>query len=57
MRERGAVLDDVQRALTSATRCSAADKGRWKLTGRDRDGDELTVVIALEDGVVVVTVF
>ncbi|MBI4704199.1 MAG: DUF4258 domain-containing protein [Deltaproteobacteria bacterium] len=57
MDERGATRQDVQAALAGATECRAQPQGRWKITGADRDGDELTVVVVIEDGVVVVTVF
>ena len=56
MDKRGASRWDVRTALVSATECRAA-AGRWKIRGHDRDGDELLVVVVLEDGVVVVTVF
>jgi hypothetical protein len=55
--ERGARPEDVRRALVSATRCCAAEFGRWKVTGLDTAGDELTAVVELVDGVVVVTLF
>lgn len=46
------------RALTTASTCRPGDgDGKWALTGLDLDEDELTVVVAFEDGVVVVTVF
>ena len=55
MRERGAQQSDVLRAV--ATAMVAAPVGdRWRRDGVDRDGDDLTVVCALCDGVVVVTV-
>jgi hypothetical protein len=31
--------------------------GRWKVFGSDGDGDELVLVVVLEAGVIVVTVF
>jgi hypothetical protein len=31
--------------------------GRWRVEGEDLDGDELTVVVVIEDGVVVVTLY
>jgi hypothetical protein len=57
MDQRGASRQDVQAALSGASRCRAQPAGRWKVTGADRDGDELVVIVVLEDGVVVVTVF
>jgi hypothetical protein len=56
MRQRGVQYADVRSALTSATACTPS-AAKWKVTGPDQDGDALTCVVALEDGVVVVTVF
>lgn len=56
MRERGAGRDDVLRAIATATAAGPSDT-RWRLDGADRDGDALTVVCSVCDGVVVVTVF
>jgi hypothetical protein len=58
MAERGAQYEDVRHALAGARKCRATDhQGRWKVFGEDRDGDELVCVVAIEGGVVVVTVF
>ena len=57
MVERGARYEDVRHALMGAQRCRAADQGRWKVFGEDLDGDELVCVVAIEAGVVVVTVY
>ena len=57
MDERGATERDVIKALANATRCEAANDGRWKASGPDLDGDTLTAVVALESGVLVVTMF
>ena len=49
---------DIQEALRTA--CEAKhqpENDRWRLVGKDLDGDDLTVVIAFDAGVVVVTVF
>jgi hypothetical protein len=57
MGERGAQYEDVRHALAGARKCRQADQGRWKVTGDDLDGDELILVVAIEAGVVVVTVY
>lgn len=57
MGERGAQYEDVRHALAGARKCKAADLGRWKVSGDDLDGDELVLVVAIESGVVVVTVY
>lgn len=57
MGERGAQYEDVRHALAGAHRRRAADQGRWKVSGDDLDGDELTLVVAIEAGAIVVTVY
>jgi hypothetical protein len=58
MRERGARFEDVRHALISATCCKPSNDSKWKVTGgQDLDGDELVSIVAIEDEVVVVTVF
>lgn len=56
MRRRGVQYHDLRCALMAATQCSP-DNEKWKVTGPDEDGDALTCVVAIEAGVVVVTVF
>lgn len=56
MRQRGATFADVRSALADATGCGASGPEKWKITGPDLDGDDLTCAVALEGGVVVVTV-
>ena len=55
--ERGATFGDVGHALANARTCSAGEPDRWRVEGPDREGDSLTLVVAIEAGVVVVTVF
>jgi hypothetical protein len=57
MAERGARYEDVRHALAGARKCRAAEQGRWKVFGEDREEDELVCVVIIEAGVVVVTVF
>lgn len=57
MRERGVIVDDLWHALTTATACKAEPEERWRVDSTDLEGDALAVVVALEDGVVVVTLF
>ena len=46
----------VVHALKHATTCAPSD-AKWKVTGPDLDGDDLTAVVVLEADVLVVTVF
>ena len=57
MSQRGVAFADVRHALLTATVCKAQPEGTWKVESLDRSGDELTAVVALDDGVLVVTVF
>lgn len=57
MRERRVSAADLRSALTRATRCKAQPGDHWRVSGPDAEGDELTVVVAIEAGVVVVTLF
>jgi len=56
MAQRNVTMKDIRSALMGARDCQG--KGtKWKVTGPDVDGDDLTCVVALENGVVVVTVY
>jgi hypothetical protein len=50
-------IEHVRHALANSTACAKADQGKWKAIGPDLDDDELVVLVVIEDGVVVVTVF
>ncbi len=58
MRERGAREGDVISALANGHRCTKNKEhsDRWDVTGTDLDGDSLTAVVVIEDGVAVVTI-
>jgi hypothetical protein len=53
MRQRNARLQDVRSALVRAFHCSAQENGRWKVEGPDVDGDDLTVIVLIEDGLII----
>lgn len=57
MAQRGVRRGDVRCALEQATSCTANPGGNWRVEGPDLDGDALTLIVAIEDGVIVVTVF
>lgn len=57
MAERGARYEDVRHALVNARSCRAQDQERWKVSGADREGDELVLIVVLEAGVIVVTLY
>ena len=55
--ERGVRPEDVRHALTTASTCSEQGDGSWKVPSQDTAGDDLTTIVMLEDGVLVVTLF
>lgn len=55
--ERGVRPADVRCALVSAATCKDQGDGTWKVPSKDTAGDDLTAIVALEDGVLVVTLF
>jgi hypothetical protein len=57
--ERGATRKCVCKALqTAKTATFQADNNRWRLDGGvDSDGDELTLIVEVKNGVLVVTLF
>ena len=57
MRERGSSVEDVRYALVNAESCTGQPNGRWKVKSSDLDGDELTMIVVLQSGVIVVTLF
>lgn len=57
MHERGVREGDLRNALVNARSCAPQKDGKWKVEGSDLDGDDLTVVVIIEDGLVVVTLF
>lgn len=58
MRERGTRWKDVRHALANAAACSDGNApGRWIIRSADLDGDAMTLVVGLQDGVVVVTLY
>ena len=57
MPARGVRRADVLAVLKSPSSCRPSEGERWRVEGLDTADDELTVVVAIEDNVVVVTVF
>lgn len=55
---RGVQFGDIREALMTCTSAVVQDNGKWRVDGgSDLDGDELTPVCAIENGVLVVTIF
>ncbi|HEX7670147.1 MAG TPA: DUF4258 domain-containing protein [Polyangiaceae bacterium] len=57
-RQRGMQRADIQEGLRTAIRADAQENHRWRLFGgRDLGGDNLTLIVVFENGVVVITVY
>ena len=52
----GLTLEEIRLALMHATNCRPAVSARWKVDGKDLDGDDLTFVVSLDDQLIVVTI-
>lgn len=57
MAERGARWTDVRHGLANAGSCTRQVNGNFKTETHDLDGDDLTLIVALDGDVVVVTLF
>jgi hypothetical protein len=58
MAQRRVQVADVKCALVGARTAKAGDTAeKWIVTGADLDGDDLTLVVVFEFGVLIVTVY
>lgn len=58
MQERCIFEADIRRCGQSATKIvHQSDKDTWKVVGKDLDDNSLTVICAVREGVIIVTVF
>lgn len=58
MKERGVSYGDMMHGLTNAQSARwQVDHQSWKVSTEDLTGDDLTIAVKLQGGVVVVTVF
>jgi hypothetical protein len=48
---------ELRHVLEHAESCRSQPNGRWRVVGRDPDGDVLRVIVELHDELLVVTVF
>jgi hypothetical protein len=54
--ERTRQYGDIHAALSNAKSAKLQENGRWRVRGQDLDGDDLTIVVIIENGLIVVTV-
>jgi hypothetical protein len=57
IRRRGGTPNDIRQALLNCTHATPADDGCWKVTGKDCDGDDLSLIVRLCPEVFVVTTY
>jgi hypothetical protein len=57
MRDRSVTEADLRHALVNAQWCSLQKNGNWRVESSDLDGQNLSLVVAIDDGVVVVKLF
>jgi hypothetical protein len=57
MKERNATEADVIHALVNARSCVAEPEERWCVSSADLEGEALTLIVVIEDGDVVVTLY
>ena len=55
--ERDVLVEDVQHALSNCVSCRAQARGRWLVSGPDRMGDAVRLIIEVDAQLVVVTMF
>ena len=57
MDERNSTQYELHFALTNAKGCSQEDNEKWRVVGPALVGDDLQIIIAFEDGLIVITFF
>ena len=57
MSQRGVTYADLRHGLINANDCEAGESGRWRVWTTDMCGDSLTVILVIQDGILIVTVF
>lgn len=58
MRQRGVTVGDVRHALLHATASAhQPENDRWRVDSKDLEGDELMLIVRIDDDVLVITVF
>ncbi len=56
-KQRRVRIGEIVTALAHAHGCRHEEDDRWRALCRDRDGDVLEVIVVIEDGLLVVTLF
>lgn len=57
MERRCVPFADLRHALEYAESCRLQPNGRWRVVGRDPDGDVLRLIVEFQDELLVMTVF
>ena len=56
-RQRRVRIGEIVTALAYAHGCRQVEDEKWRALCRDRDGDVLEMIVVIEDGLLVVTLF
>ncbi len=56
MTERKFTYEGIKRALSFAVRAVASTNDSWEIYGKDDDGRDCKVVVAIKDSIIVITV-
>lgn len=57
MHLRGVTTEDIQEVARTASQFFRQKNGRFRIVGRDLDGAKLTVIVEIESGYLVITVY
>ncbi len=57
MEQRRTRFQELRSILMKAPACSELPSARWRVHGLDADGDALEVIVAIQDGLVIITLF
>lgn len=57
MEQRCTRYQELRSILMNASSCSVQKSERWRVHGVDADGDQLEVIVTMQDGLLVITLF
>lgn len=57
MVERRTRYQELRSILARAATCSALPNERWRVHGVDADGDALDIIVVVQDGLIIITLF
>ena len=57
MEQRRTRFQELRSILMKAPACSSLPSERWRVHGMDVDGDTLEVIVVIQDGLIIITLF